>query len=110
VFKLVEANNLEHIVRLHELDLTKDLSSFFQTYPHLQFKLVFIDLGTYNVVKAVLPFFWSRLSKGGIIILDTYNIQHTPGETKAVNEFFEDKDVIIKTFPNGWIPTAYVQK
>jgi hypothetical protein len=110
VIKLTNANRLDHIIRLHNLDLTVDLEDFFDTYPHLQFKIVFIDLGTYNVVNSVLPFFWNRLSKGGILILDTYNIQHTPGETKAVNEFFDDKNVTINTFPNGWIPTAYIQK
>ncbi|KZR70347.1 class I SAM-dependent methyltransferase [Prochlorococcus sp. MIT 1303] len=110
VSKLISANNLENIIRLHKLDLTNDLPDFFDKYSHLQFRLVFLDTGTYNVVINALPFFWERLSKGGIIIIDTYNIQHTPGETKAVNEFFSDKNIEIRTFKNGWIPTAYIQK
>ena len=108
VSKLIEANSLEHIVRLHKLDLTSELDGFFKTYPHLQFRLLFT--GTYEVVKSCLPYFWNRLSKGGILILDTYNVQHTPGETKAVREFFDEKNVQIKTYKNGWIPTAYIQK
>ena len=60
--------------------------------------------------QSSLPYFWERLSKSGIIIFDQYNFDVAPGETKAVNEFFRDLDVEIKTFPFSWMPTAYIQK
>lgn len=110
VMKLVEANSLENITKVHKLDLTKDLDKFFKQYPHLQFRLIFLDTGTYDVVKACLPYFWERLTTGGVLILDTYNVEIAPGETKAVRDFFDDKGCEIKTFPRGWIPTAYIEK
>lgn len=110
VSKLIEVQSLQHITRLHKVDLSQELPSFFKRYPHLQFKLVFLDTGTYDVVKASLPHFWERLTKGGIMVFDQYNTEIAPGETKAVREFFEDKGCIIRTFPSGWMPNAYIVK
>lgn len=110
VNNLVKAQSLDHVARLHKLDLTKDLEDFFSTHSHLQFKLAFLDTGTYEVVKSALPYFWDRLTKGGILVLDQFNFEIAPGETKAVLDFFKDKDVSIKTFSNGWMPTAYIVK
>lgn len=110
VSKLIEAQSLQHITRLHKVDLTRELGAFFEKHAHLQFKLAFLDTGTYDVVKASLPYFWERLTKGGIMVLDQYNTEIAPGETKAVREFFEDKGCVIRTFPTGWMPTAYIVK
>jgi hypothetical protein len=62
----------------------------------------------YDVVKSCLPLFWERLAKGGYLILDQYNFEIAPGETQAVKEFL--KDVEIRTFSWGWMPTAYIIK
>ena len=39
----------------------------------MRFKLVFIDCGIEKVLINTLPHVWSRLVKGGILILDHYN-------------------------------------
>jgi hypothetical protein len=105
---LIKAQELENTVLVHKMDVTKELDDFFEKYPHLQFKIVFLDAGMYEVVKACLPHFWNRLVKGGIMIFDQFNFEVAPGETKAVTEFFKDKE--IRTFPNGWMPNAYIVK
>ena len=106
--QLVKAQKLENILKIHKLDLTKDLDKFFIKYPHLQFKLVFMDAGQYTVVKEALPYFWDRLNIGGHLILDQYNFDVAPGETKAVKEILPN--VQIKTYPFTWMPTAYIVK
>lgn len=108
IMKLIKAQQLENDVFIHKLDVTTELDDFFEKYPHLQFKIVFLDAGMYEVVKNCLPKFWERLTKGGIMILDQFNHEVAPGETQAVNEFFKDKK--IKTFPFNWMPTAYIEK
>lgn len=108
LMSLIKAQNIDNIAKVHNLDATKDFPSFFQKYPHLQFKVVFLDAGMYEVVKACLPFFWERLTKGGILILDQFNFDIAPGETRAVKELLPD--VEIRTFPWGWMPTAYIVK
>lgn len=110
VSRLVELQSLQSIVRLHKVDLSKELGAFFEKHPHLQFKLIFMDTGTYEVVNACLPLFWEHLSKGGMMVFDQYNTEIAPGETRAVRQFFEDKGCIMQTFPSGWMPTAYVVK
>jgi hypothetical protein len=84
------------------------LSTFFEKYDHLQFKLVFLDAGMYEVVRAALPQFWPRLNKGGYLLLDQFNFDIAPGETRAVREMLPDAQV--RTFPHGWMPSAYIIK
>jgi hypothetical protein len=108
LISLIKAQNIENIAKVHNIDVTKQLTDFFKKYPHLQFKIVFLDAGMYEVVKACLPLFWERLSKGGYLILDQFNFDIAPGETRAVKEFLPD--VEIRTFPWGWMPTAYIVK
>jgi len=108
VMKLIEAQGLSNIVFVHKLDVTKELGAFFEQHSHLQFKLVFLDAGMYRVVKAALPIFWDRLTKGGYLVLDQFNHEVAPGETKAVTELLPDR--VIHTFPYAWMPTAYIIK
>lgn len=108
--RMIALQDLSDLVRLHDLDLTKDLGTFGEEHPHLMFRLVLMDCGLYEVVSAALPFFWDRLVPGGLILFDQYNFDVAPGETLAVNEFFASKGQRIQTNPNGWMPTAYVEK
>lgn len=105
---LIKAQQLDNIAKVHKLDVTKELVGFFEKYPHLQFKMIFLDAGMYEVMKACLPLFWERLNKGGYLILDQFNFEIAPGETKAVREILGD--VEIRTLPWGWMPTAYIVK
>jgi hypothetical protein len=108
LMELIKAQNIENIAKVHNLDVTKELTAFFNKYTHLRFKMVFLDAGMYEVVKACLPLFWERLNKGGYLILDQYNFDIAPGETHAVHEVLGD--VQVQTFPWGWMPTAYIVK
>ncbi len=106
--KLIAIQNLDHIVHLHKLDVTKELDSFFEEHPHIQFKIVFLDAGTYEVVKACLPHFWPRLISGGVLILDQFNNEIAPGETRAVREYLPD--IPIHSFIFTGHPSAYIVK
>lgn len=108
VMKLIEAQNLNDIVRIHKIDVSEDLGVFFDENKYMQFKLIFFDAGTYKVVSSCLKHFWDRLTTGGILILDQFNHELAPGETRAVKEFLPE--VKIKTFPFCWMPTAYIIK
>jgi hypothetical protein len=108
LLKLIRAQKLEHIVHIHNLDVTQDLEQFFAEHSHLQFKLIFSDCGLYDVVSSTLKHFWPRLTSGGVMVFDQYNHEVAPGETRAIREFMPDAK--IKTFPFGWMPTAYVVK
>ena len=108
ILKLVKAQNLENVLKIHKLNLNKELEIFFFKNPHLQFKIVFMDSGSYSVVKNSLPRFWDRLSIGGHLILDQFNFDVAPGETRAVKEILPNAK--INTYPFTWMPTAYIVK
>lgn len=108
VIKLIHAQGLENIVHIHKLDVTTDLDQFFTDNSHLQFKLIFVDCGCYEVVSATLKQFWPRLTSGGIMMFDHFNHEVAPGETRAIKEFMPDAKM--RTFPFGWMPNAYVVK
>ena len=108
LMSLIRAQRLDHIVHIHKLDLCTELDQFFKTNAYMQFKLVYLDAGIYDIVISCLKHFWPRLTSGGVIVFDQFNHELAPGETRAVKEFMPDAQ--IKTFTFGWMPTAYVVK
>jgi hypothetical protein len=108
LMSLIRAQKLDHLVHIHKLDLRTGLDAFFLEHHYLQFKLVFLDAGTYEVVKSCLRHFWPRLTSGGVMIFDQFNHELSPGEARAVKEYLPDAP--IRTFPFAWMPMAYVVK
>lgn len=105
---LVKVQGLDNIIHMHNVDATKDLPDFFNTNPHLQFKLVFLDCGIYEVVAESLKHFWARLTPGGMLLLDHYSFELAPGEMRAIRDVLPH--VKWKQFPFGWMPCAYAIK
>jgi len=56
-----------------------------------EFCLVHIDCDQYQSVKECLEFFYPNMVKNGIIVIDDYGFELTPGATIATDEFFVDK-------------------
>lgn len=54
------------------------------------FSFVHCDCDTYDSYKECLQFFYPRLSRGGILLLDEYNDPAWPGCNKAVDEFLRE--------------------
>ena len=106
---LIGVQGLQRYLLLHKLNVVTELKSFFEQHSHLQFKLVFLDAGDYDTVAASIREFWPRLSNGGVMIFDQFNHEVAPGETKAVKELLPS-NAVIRTFPFGCMPTAYVVK
>ena len=50
-----------------------------------------LDVDIYTSTSEALHFFYSRMSKGGLIISHDYNSKSCPGVKKACDEFFKDK-------------------
>lgn len=53
-----------------------------------KFSLVHIDVDIYRSVKDCLEFFYNRMVKSGIIVIDDYGFWACPGAKRAVSEFF----------------------
>lgn len=57
------------------------------TLPPAEYGLVHIDVDTYRTTRDALDFFYGRLARGGIIVVDDYGAPACPGVRKAVHEF-----------------------
>ncbi len=60
-------------------------------YANHRFCFVHLDCVLYQSYKECLDFFYPRLVKGGVILLDEYLDPPWPGCTQAVDEFLADK-------------------
>jgi O-methyltransferase len=58
-----------------------------------KFSLVYLDADIYESIRDGLNFFFPRLSRGGVIVVDDYKSGHWPGVEKAVSEFARRQDI-----------------
>jgi O-methyltransferase len=65
-----------------------------------KFAFVHIDVDLYQPIKDSLEFFYPRMIKGGIIVLDDYGANYFPGAKKAVDEFLADKEDFFLSLPS----------
>ena len=105
---LIDIQKIGRIARLHKMDVTKSLDKFIDQHPGIVFKLVFVDAGVYSVVKEAVPVFWERLNSSGILVLDEYNYQSSPGETIAIGEILPN--VPVHSIPWTRTPSGYIVK
>jgi len=108
ILEMNEKQGFSNLAFIHKMDVVEELEGFLEENLHLQFKLFFMDAGTHKVVKAALPLIWERMTPGGIVILDQFNHELSPGETLAVREVLPNAKV--KIIPNIWMPSGYIIK
>lgn len=106
--ELIGLQNLDGTIKIHNLDVRTDLPKFFEEHPHLRFRLVFLDSGTYSVTKSSIEELWPRLNVGGVMIFDQYNSEVAPGETLAIHELLPNEKIC--NFVNGWMSCSYIVK
>ena len=108
LLKLIKIQGFNNILKIHDIDIVKELEKFLKKNSHLRFKLVFLDIGINSVLDIAIPLVWNKLVKGGALIFDQYNHELAPGETIAIEKYLKGKK--IRTIKNSWMPNAYVIK
>ncbi len=88
-------------------DIMKTYSEFLSKNQFLKLSMIHIDVDVYQPTKIILENYWDKLVKGGILMLDDYGT--VEGETKAVDEFFKDKDIQLLKPPFNNIPTYIIK-
>jgi hypothetical protein len=94
--ELLIKQNLQKNVEIIKGDILKTLDKYIDDNPHLKISLLHIDVDLYEPSKVILEKLYSKVTKGGIIVLDDYGA--FAGTNKAVDDFFENK-VEIKKLP-----------
>lgn len=105
--EVLSNKGLNENVDLIEGDICYTVPEFIDRNPGIRFSLIHLDVDLYKPSQTVLENLYPLLSKGGILILDDYAIWE--GETKAVDEYFENKHITIRRFPFAEAP-CYIIK
>lgn len=87
----------EDNIELVEGDITKTIPEYISSHPELKISMLNLDVDIYEPSVTVMRYLYPKIVKGGVLILDDYGT--FPGETKAVDDYFQDKNVKIHKFP-----------
>ena len=69
------------------------ISAFHKEVKDLEFSFVHVDVDLYKTAMDCCLFFYDRMARGGIIVLDDYGFfGYMSSEKQAVDDFFRDKD------------------
>ncbi len=108
LMEVLKHKKCDENVTLIKGDVVKTIPEYLKNNPELKVSFLNIDVDVYEPTKAVLEHLYPLVSKGGVILLDDYaNV--FPGANKAVDDYFKDKNVIIKRLPYCVTP-CYVIK
>lgn len=104
VLKLKNIKNYE----LVEGDIITTVPKYVADNPQLKIALLHIDTDIYEPASVILHELYDKVCRGGIIIFDDYGV--FPGETKAADDFFSDKNIQFEKLPLAHIPAFVVKK
>lgn len=103
---LIDAKGISNY-ELIQGDILETLPAYIEKRPALKVSLLHIDVDVYKPAKVVLELLWDRVVKGGILMLDDYAT--VEGETRAVDEFFADKNIQLVKNSHYKIPVYAVK-
>lgn len=103
VFSHKGFNNYELI----QGDITDTIPDYASNHPELKIALLHIDVDVYKPSVNILHQLFDRVVSGGLIAFDDFGM--VDGETRAIDEFFSERDVIIEKLPISHIP-SFVRK
>ena len=107
---LYDALNRQEISKNVELvagDVLETIPAYLKEHPELRISLLNLDTDVYEPAKCIMENLYERVVPGGIIMLDDYAVW--AGETNAVDEYLEGKNVKIHKLPFAATP-AYIIK
>lgn len=81
-------------VELVSGDINQTVPEYVKIHPEFQISLLNIDVDIYEPTVTILKYLYPLVVSGGIVMLDDYGV--FPGETKAVDEYFNGKIEIRK--------------
>lgn len=105
--EILQHKQIDKNIELVEGDITKTVPEYLAQHPELKISLLNLDTDIYEPAVTILEQIYPRIVPGGLLILDDYGV--FPGETKAVDDYFKDKKVIIHKFAFCMTP-CYVIK
>ena len=107
--ELVRALDLKGLrnIELVPGDIMQTVPAYAAEHPELRIALLHIDLDVHDPSLRVLESLWDRVVRNGVVMFDDYGT--VEGETRAVEEFFADRDVLIEK-PSTSHVSAFIVK
>ncbi len=109
IMSIAEAQGLVHRIELVKGDVRQTLPDYVHDNPGFRIALLNLDFVMYDPTQASLEHLYRLVIPGGIVAFDEYAMRGN-GESDAVDEFFVDKKLELKTIPWALSPTAYMVK
>tara|TARA_X000000368_G_C22927342_1_gene665896 strand:+ start:133 stop:777 length:645 start_codon:yes stop_codon:yes gene_type:complete len=100
--KELNFNNL----KLYAGDVKKTTKKYAKENFGSRIALLYLDVDNYEGTLEILKNLYKKMAKGGVIAFDEYAL-HGHGESDAVDEFFKNKKLKLKSFSWANSPTAY---
>jgi hypothetical protein len=115
ITKVLDNGNLNENIELIKGDICDTVPKYITDNEYeesgdsecIKVSLINLDTNFYQPTKVALEYFWPRLVRGGVLMLDDYGI--VPGETRAVDEYFLDKNIKIQKIPLSMTPFFIVK-
>jgi len=108
LMEVLKNKSCDESVELIAGDITVTLPQYVKLNPDLKISLLNLDTDIYEPSVTILENLYPKLEKGGILILDDYNV--FPGETKAVDDYFKGKNVNIMNFSFSNTPCYLIKE
>lgn len=97
-------------IKLEIGNIEETVPEFAIKNPGLRISLLHFDVDMYKPTKVALETLFPLVVKGGVVVFDEYGILEWSGESKAVDEYFDGTEYIIKKFPWQGAPGGYIIK
>lgn len=107
LFSVAKKKGLDVSMDLVAGDVTKTVPAYVKAHPDLKIALLNLDTDIYEPAVTVLQYLYPHIVKGGVLISDDYGI--FPGETKAIDDYFKGRPVVIRNFPKLKTPRYIIK-
>lgn len=108
LMEVLKLKGIEKNIELVKGDICETVPKYVKDHPELKISLLNLDTDIYEPAVVILKQLWPRIVRGGILILDDYGV--FPGENKAVDDYFKDKNIKIHKFPFCMTPSYIIKK
>ena len=96
LLKVLDQKGCSESIELVSGNICDTVPEYVEKTPDLKISLLNLDVDIYEPSITILKYLFPLIVKGGILILDDYG--SFPGETQAVDEYFQNKTVELCQF------------
>jgi len=108
LIKVLKQKKIDQKIELVKGNIIQTVPNYVKTHPKLKISFLNLDTDLYEPAKIILEYLYPKITKGGILLLDDYGFW--PGETKAVDEYFKNKNVKINKSAFSNTPSYIIKK